>query len=495
MSYYVFNSTLPIVRTEVDCFVRKLPLNHLCQKALLTPYFRQKLITRILNSIPNNHILIDQCHPFIDSDFFYIELATEKKLINEKIKQYFPEIMKEYHEFINDPCEFMGEQKKDKVENLSWWLRFETTHPISTYYFGPFESFAEAAENSQGYLENLINENAQEIAYDIEFTNPQNLTMINDIDDLQKENEFMFKELWEKEIENKYYQNLFFNSPDIRFILNDDFQIQAVNNRGLKKFNISLDKLENSYFTSLIVPNDVEKFLTLTQKLREENTEQIDSFFSLKLSSSFNQSSVDVSVNISKILDSDNHIDGWDLSFHDITDVQKNMDYLYYQSRYDCLTNLPNRLSLLEFLENILKEAEKNHSNKFAVLYLDIDKFKLINDTFGHQVGDEVLVFFAKRLVTCVRNFDHVARLSGDEFMIVLSHIHSVQEATECANRIQQVLSTCFKINEVKVKVKVSIGIVIGDIKSSKVSDLLSRADMAMYKAKFSDQLFSIYHC
>lgn len=498
MSYQIFNSTLPIVRNEVDSFLKNYSVNHCYQKALSIPYFRQKFITKILNSIPNNHILIDQCHPFIDDNFFYIELAKEKNLINNTICNNIEDIVSEYNDF-NNSDQHLNIRKKSKVhhfQKLSWWIRYDTKKPNVTYYFGPFENFTEATNQSQDYLEDLMSENAQEIMYDIEFGNPHHLTIINDLEDLQKENDSILRELLENESENKYYKNLFSQSPDIRLLLNDSLTIKEINDQGKILFNLSADDLNNKYFTSFIATDSLEKFLVFIKDLKANkfNNLNTNNFLSLRLSLPENLF-LNVSIKISTRLDSERNINGWDLSCHDITEIQKNHDQFYYESRYDCLTNLPNRLSLLEFLDNVLIEAEKNHSSKFAVLYLDIDKFKYINDTFGHQIGDEVLVIFAKRLITCVRNFDHVARLSGDEFMIVLSHIHSVQEATECAMRIQQVLSTSFKINQMEIAVNVSIGIVIGDIKSSKVSDLLSRADMAMYKAKYSEQLFSVYHC
>ncbi|MBD2395798.1 diguanylate cyclase [Cyanobacterium aponinum FACHB-4101] len=498
MSYQIFNSTLPIVRNEIDIFLKNYSVNHSYQKALSIPYFRQKFITKIINSIPNNHILIDQCHPFIDDNFFYIELAKEKDLIHEKICSNIEDIVSEYNDFTNSDDQLII-QKKSKVhhsQKLSWWIRYETTKPTVTYYFGPFENFTEATNHSQDYLEDLMDENAQEITYDIELGNPHQLTVINDLEDLQKENELILRQLWENESENKYYKNLFLQSPDIRLLLDNNLIIKDINYQGNILFNLSVDDLNNKHFTSFIATDSLEKFLIFIQDLKTSNLNNSSksNFLSLRLSFPENLF-LNVSIKISPILDPKGNSNGWDLSCHDITEIQKNHDQFYYESRYDCLTNLPNRLSLLEFLDNVLIEAEKNHSNKFAVLYLDINKFKSINDTFGHQIGDEVLVIFAKRLITCVRNFDHVARLSGDEFMIVLSHIHSVQEATECAMRIQQVLSTSFKINQMEIAVNVSIGIVIGDIKSSKVCDLLSRADMAMYKAKYSEQLFSIYHC
>ncbi len=157
---------------------------------------------------------------------------------------------------------------------------------------------------------------------------------------------------------------MFFNSPDVRLILDDNLVIKSLNYQGSKLLNLSADNINNQKFISFIVFDDVEKFLSVIQHLKEDSLNQNNNFLSLKLSLP-NKLLVDISLKISKILNSNNKINGWNLSFHDITDMQRNHDQFYYQSRYDCLTNLPNRLSLLEFLQNILTKAEKDHSTKF----------------------------------------------------------------------------------------------------------------------------------
>ncbi|WP_406850535.1 DUF1816 domain-containing protein [Cyanobacterium aponinum AL20118] len=351
MSYQIFNSTLPIVRNEIDIFLKNYSVNHSYQKALSIPYFRQKFITKIINSIPNNHILIDQCHPFIDDNFFYIELAKEKDLIHEKICSNIEDIVSEYNDFTNSDDQLII-QKKSKVhhsQKLSWWIRYETTKPTVTYYFGPFENFTEATNHSQDYLEDLIDENAQEITYDIELGNPHQLTVINDLEDLQKENELILRQLWENESENKYYKNLFLQSPDIRLLLDNDLIIKDINYQGNILFNLSVDDLNNKHFTSFIATDSLEKFLIFIQDLKTSNLNNSSksNFLSLRLSFPENLF-LSVSIKISPILDSKGNINGWDLSCHDITEIQKNHDQFYYESRYDCLTNLPNSAMRLD---------------------------------------------------------------------------------------------------------------------------------------------------
>lgn len=176
-----------------------------------------------------------------------------------------------------------------------------------------------------------------------------------------------------------------------------------------------------------------------------------------------------------------------------IQTLQEIQNKLYYESRHDYLTNLPNRRLLLEFLTNILGQQDKQSSD-FAVLFLDLNKFKLINDTFGHETGDHVLIIFAKRLIRCVRKCDRVARLNGDEFMAILTNIKSAQDGIDCSNRIHLSMSKPFKIKEKKISVSVSIGIVTGNAESS-ASKVLATADKAMYKAKYTNESYAMYHC
>lgn len=144
-------------------------------------------------------------------------------------------------------------------------------------------------------------------------------------------------------------------------------------------------------------------------------------------------------------------------------------------------------------MEKALQNNQENTSNQFAVLFLDIDKFKAINDNFGHEFGDLVLVAFAERLVTCVRPEDRVARLSGDEFIIILNPINSTQEAKNTANRIVTFFNYPLKIKEHQLTVKPSIGVVIANNITNDYANLLPNADFAMYQSKILQVPFVVY--
>ncbi|WP_017293416.1 diguanylate cyclase domain-containing protein [Geminocystis herdmanii] len=493
MGYQVFNSTLSIVNTEIHEFLKEYNTDHPYYMALSIPYFRQKLITKVLNSIPNNHILVDESSHFFDDLICCLNLCPEQLVIYTQITKNIDTIVQDFFEF---NITHNNRQKKPYESSvINWWIRVETTKPYATYYFGPFDSIFEAKENCHGYIEDLEQEKAENITYSFELTNPQSLTIINDSQDLTQENEELWGNLWHERKEKKYFENLFLYSPDSCFIIDNNGVIKVVNKNGANLLKIAENELINQSFNSFIQPNKKQSLFDI---LGLSNTESINkqkqSFFSLNLVLK-DKSLITVSLNVSSIKDAENNIIAWYLSLHDMTQWQKIQNELLYQSRYDALTNLPNRRSLIEFLQNILTQGEKNHSTQFAVLFLDINKFKHINDFFGHLTADKLLINFAKRLISSTRKCDHVARLGGDEFIIILTHIHSAQEAKDCVHRVQQSLSNCFEINEQKIMISVSIGIVIGDFQTANFSNLLSQADIAMYQAKQNGQLYSMYHC
>ncbi|OLP17352.1 hypothetical protein BST81_16245 [Leptolyngbya sp. 'hensonii'] len=158
---------------------------------------------------------------------------------------------------------------------------------------------------------------------------------------------------------------------------------------------------------------------------------------------------------------------------------------------YDALTGLPNRTLFVKRLEAAIARARDEPDYLFAVLFIDLDRFKLINDSLGHLAGDQVLMAMARRLEICVRPGDTVARLGGDEFTILLTDIRYTEDATIVAERIQQELSQSFDLDGNEVFSSVSIGIAINrgdsiDRLYDSPEDLLRDADIAMYHAKTS---------
>ncbi|SEA59951.1 sensor domain-containing protein [Alkalimonas amylolytica] len=162
---------------------------------------------------------------------------------------------------------------------------------------------------------------------------------------------------------------------------------------------------------------------------------------------------------------------------------QRTNSRLEYLAQYDQLTELPNRALFLDRLQNTLKRAQRNTS-RLAVLYLDLDKFKQINDTFGHTTGDYLLQDVAQRLQQCVRDCDTVGRLGGDEFAILLDDIHEPDDAVVVAEKIIAHLSNPFVLKEVTVITTPSLGIAIYPEHGQDYLQLIKHADEAMYTAK-----------
>lgn len=168
----------------------------------------------------------------------------------------------------------------------------------------------------------------------------------------------------------------------------------------------------------------------------------------------------------------------------DITDRKFSEDQLIYQAFHDNLTNLPNRLLFIDRLEMALKKSKRLTEHLFAILFIDLDQFKVINDSLGHLIGDRLLIAVSKILANSVRSFDTVARLGGDEFAILLDDIANAQEALDVTNRIHDHLRNEIEIDSHKILTSASIGIVIGSHDYEHANELLRDADIALYRAK-----------
>ena len=150
----------------------------------------------------------------------------------------------------------------------------------------------------------------------------------------------------------------------------------------------------------------------------------------------------------------------------------------------DLLTQLPNRALLMERLQEAMSQQQANPENQFAILYLDCDRFKIVNDSLGHQAGDELLVAIARRLKSILRQEDLLARMGGDEFVVLLSNLAEPHTATQVAARILNSFGLPICLRERDVFVSFSIGIVLGHSTDHSPEDLLRDADTAMYQAK-----------
>ena len=171
-------------------------------------------------------------------------------------------------------------------------------------------------------------------------------------------------------------------------------------------------------------------------------------------------------------------------SITDITERKLNEEQLLHDAFHDHLTGLANRALLMDRLGLALARYQRHQGYVFALLFLDIDRFKLVNDGLGHLSGDRLLLSFAERLRPCVRAIDTLARLGGDEFVLLVDAIDNEAGATRVAERIQAELTTPFHIDGQDVFTSVSIGIALPSAEHREAGDLLRDADSAMYRAK-----------
>ncbi|MCM1981949.1 EAL domain-containing protein [Lyngbya confervoides] len=168
----------------------------------------------------------------------------------------------------------------------------------------------------------------------------------------------------------------------------------------------------------------------------------------------------------------------------DITETKKAQEQLQFDAFYDQLTTLPNRSLFMDRLERVLKRTKRRPDYCFAVFFLDLDRFKVINDSLGHRAGDELLASVAKRLKDCIRPGDTVARLGGDEFTMLVDDINDMEDVNQISERVLEQMRHPFVLEGRDIYTSTSIGIALSSIGYNQPDEMLRDADIALYQAK-----------
>ncbi len=190
-----------------------------------------------------------------------------------------------------------------------------------------------------------------------------------------------------------------------------------------------------------------------------------------------------ISINTEPLLDEHGNVQMVVANFSDITRKKQSEELIWTQANFDTLTGLPNRRLFQDHLEQEIKKASRS-GLPLALMFLDVDHFKHVNDTLGHDIGDILLAQAAQRVSGCVRESDTVARLGGDEFTVVLSELQDVTDVARIAQGIQQKMAEPFLLGLETVYVSASIGITLYPDDAEDIDSLLKNADQAMYAAK-----------
>ncbi|MCA1593901.1 MAG: EAL domain-containing protein [Acidobacteria bacterium] len=188
--------------------------------------------------------------------------------------------------------------------------------------------------------------------------------------------------------------------------------------------------------------------------------------------------------NVARIVDAETGAVRLIFQVQDITDRRRSEETLLHGAFHDALTELPNRALFIDHVKLAISRAKRHEGHLFAVLFLDLDRFKVINDSLGHLIGDQLLVSIARRLEACLRDGDTVARVGGDEFTILLEDIQDEDEAISVAERIQTEVTESFNLDGHEVFTTLSIGIAPSSTGYDDPEDILRDADTAMYRAK-----------
>ena len=259
-----------------------------------------------------------------------------------------------------------------------------------------------------------------------------------------------------------------------------DGRLDYTNNRTLEYFGIPLEQMLDEGWKAVVHPNDlpgcVERW---THSLRTGEYYEVE--FRLRRADGVYRWHL---ARATAGLDACGKIINWFGTNTDIDDKKVAEEKLNHYALHDTLTELPNRAEFMNHLKMAINRAAADETSRFAVLFLDLDRFKVVNDSLGHIIGDKLLIGIARRLRSCVRPNDVVARLGGDEFTILLNKTGGAEEVSKVAERLQKKLSAPFKFDNYEVFTSASIGIIISDAAHTKPEDFLRDADAAMYRAK-----------
>lgn len=193
-----------------------------------------------------------------------------------------------------------------------------------------------------------------------------------------------------------------------------------------------------------------------------------------------------VLLNISAVHNSHRRVSHLIFQFQDITDRKMEEERLVHSVFHDALTGLPNRALFMDRLRLATERSRRRKDQLFAVLFLDLDCFKTVNDSMGHIMGDQLLIQVSRRLKACLRTTDTIARLGGDEFTILLEDLGGEHESIRVVERLQNELARPFKIGSCDISVTASIGVTSTKRKYERAEEILRDADVAMYRAKSS---------
>ena len=284
---------------------------------------------------------------------------------------------------------------------------------------------------------------------------------------------------------NTYFKEVFTNAGIGIMTLDAKSSIEYINEEALNIFGYKSSALVNTNFSTLIHSTDQGYLKRFIKTARSSTPSEFTGIHK-------DNSAFPIELNISSKKIKQTYI--YTVIIRDITEIKKNEERLKHQAYFDSLTGIPNRTLFLDRSEIALNQAKRSNEG-LAVIFIDLDEFKELNDTLGHDAGDVMLKAVSQRFINCARKSDTVSRRGGDEFTILMPRIKNIEDAVKLAERILLSNKNAISIKEKMVFPKTSIGISIYPHDGDSIETLINNADKAMYYAKESGKnQYSLYN-
>ena len=299
---------------------------------------------------------------------------------------------------------------------------------------------------------------------------------------------------WRLECSEKLYRYLVDSSPDIIYTLNAEGRFTFVNDRAQQLLGFNREELVGQHYSLVVHEDDLERAHAVFDERRggdhiAHNIElRLKCMNPLETARTFDHTLMTISLNSIGLSSQDpgepkkEYFGTYGVA-RDITERKRAEELVSYQAYHDILTDLPNRILFRDRLELAMIHAKRSDT-ELAVMFVDLDRFKLVNDSMGHLKGDELLQQVAGRLKQSVRRGDTLARVGGDEFILLLPDIREHSDASGIADKFLECLNRPFYLNGTELHVSASIGIAVYPRDGETIDDLVRHADIAMYHVK-----------
>ncbi|MGD7036600.1 GGDEF domain-containing protein [Methylotuvimicrobium buryatense] len=307
-----------------------------------------------------------------------------------------------------------------------------------------------------------------------------------DLDDLVRFNEAIDQAITEavvsysaeKDYDSRMFETILASAPDLIFSFNLEGRFIYANKQLKDLFGLSMEEMVGKNYYDLDLPIAAELHGQIEQVIRSKESVSREAPYT-----PFSGKLVWHDYVFTPVFNNEGDVESVVCIGHDVTERRASEHDNWTKANYDSLTGLPNRSLFTNRLEEYVKHSHRAGSS-IALLFIDLDYFKEINDRYGHEVGDSLLKHAAERIHSCVRESDTAARLGGDEFIVILANLQDPRHVESVAEKIQQRLAEPFQLGNHTLQISASIGVSLSLQDTTSANELVNHADAAMYASK-----------